>query len=177
MATRREILQEIGGFEAFQECLADDYHLGNRIARTGRRIDLLPTVVECRSAPAGWAAVWRHQLRWARTIRVTRPLPYFLSILSNATLWPLAWVIARPGVVSLTFWAVTALVRCAMAFDLQNRLARARVSPAQGCLAPLKDLLHGGIWIAAHLGNRIEWRGEKLRLRRDGTLVKSTPAK
>ena len=32
----------------------------------------------------GWSAVWKHQLRWARTIRVCQPVPYFFSLLSNA---------------------------------------------------------------------------------------------
>jgi hypothetical protein len=68
---------------------------------------LSPVVVECWSAPMDWKAVWKHQLRWARTIRVCQPAPYFFSILSNATLWPVLWLCfspAKPG----------ATVRCDM---------------------------------------------------------------
>src|ERR1035437_635368 len=83
MATRRRQLEEIGGFAPLVDCLADDYQLGNRIARRGHPIALSPVVVECWSAPMGWAAVWKHQLRWARTIRVCQPAPYFFSLLSN----------------------------------------------------------------------------------------------
>jgi len=54
-------------------------------------------VAECWSAPMGWAAVWKHQLRWARTIRVCQPVPYFFSFLSNASFWPLLWLIVRPA--------------------------------------------------------------------------------
>ncbi len=96
MATRREQLAEIGGFAPLVDCLADDYQLGNRIVRRGYSIALSPVVVECRSASMGWAAVWKHQLRWARTIRVCQPAPYFFSLLSNATLWPLLWLILKP---------------------------------------------------------------------------------
>ena len=39
-------------------------------------------------------------------------------------------------------------------------------------LSPLKDLLQAVIWVLAFAGNRIEWRGERMRLRRDGTLQK-----
>ena len=97
MATRRQHLQEIGGFAGLVDCLADDYQLGNRIARRGHSIALSPVVVECWSAPMGWAEVWKHQLRWARTIRVCQPAPYFFSLLSNATLWPLLWLIVKPA--------------------------------------------------------------------------------
>ena len=97
MATRRPLLAEIGGFSALADCLADDYQLGHRLARRGHQIALSPVVVECWSAPMGWAAVWKHQLRWARTIRVCQPMPYFFSLLSNATLWPVLWLAAQPA--------------------------------------------------------------------------------
>src|SRR5207247_5039543 len=79
------------GYQALVDYLADDYQLRNRIARGGTRIVLSPVVVECREMPRNWSEIWRHQLRWARTIRVCQPLPYFFSILGNATLWPLLW--------------------------------------------------------------------------------------
>jgi len=47
MLTRRRHLAEIGGFNSLINCLADDYQLGNRIARHGHRIVLSPIVVEC----------------------------------------------------------------------------------------------------------------------------------
>ena len=87
MATRRQQLNEIGGFRALVDYLADDYQLGNQIAQRGYRIELCPVVVECRERAQGWREVWAHQLRWARTIRVCQPVPYFFSILSNATVW------------------------------------------------------------------------------------------
>ena len=35
MAMRRKQLEQIGGFAALADCLADDYQLGHRIARAG----------------------------------------------------------------------------------------------------------------------------------------------
>ncbi len=91
MATRRQQLNEVGGFRALVDYLADDYQLGHQIAKRGYRIELCPVVVECWERPQGWRDVWAHQLRWARTIRVCQPVPYFFSILSNATWWPFLW--------------------------------------------------------------------------------------
>jgi ceramide glucosyltransferase len=185
MATRRELLQEIGGFEALADCLADDYQLGNRLARRGHSIALCPVVVECWSEPMGWKAVWKHQLRWARTIRVCQPLPYFFSVLSNATLWPLLWVAAHPPAPALFFILACLVTRLLTATHLQRLISRERptqfatrdtqyaMRTAPLWLIPLKDLLQAALWLAAFLGNRIEWRGERMLLRRDGTLVKS----
>ena len=179
MAMRRKQLQEIGGFTGIVDCLADDYQLGHRIARCGHRIIISPVVVECWSAPMGWKAVWKHQLRWGRTIRVCQPVPYFFSILSNATLWPVVWAAATLSVLSFTVALGCLVTRIATALNLQSRLFRKStindqpaITLAPWWLVPVKDLLQVAVWLLAFMGNRIEWRGEQMRLRRDGTLMK-----
>ena len=172
MALPRKQLAEIGGFKALVDCLADDYQLGNRIARRGYRIALSPVVVECWSAPMDWLAVWKHQLRWARTIRVCQPVPYFFSILSNATLWPLLWLLAEPAAAVGAFACFCWLTRILTALNLEHRLTQCRPPSSHLWLVPIKDLLQAAIWLLAFLGNRVEWRGQRMCLRRDGTLVR-----
>src|ERR1041385_6802067 len=225
MVTRREELQQIGGFRALLDCLADDYQLGHRIAQNGALIELSPIVVECWSAPMTWQAVWRHQLRWARTIRVCQPMPYFFSILSNPTLWPLLWLLSKPSPLAASVFANLLLLRILSALHLQSRLAdsppthdaspratgpgmrpatinqpaRPQAAQSSGAvrpgnrqiepdstastiapptrpcwwMPPFKDLLQFAIWLASFLGNTIEWRGQRMRLRSDGTLETS----
>jgi ceramide glucosyltransferase len=189
MATRKQQLAEIGGFAALADCLADDYQLGNRIARKGYRIALSTVPVECWSEPMAWAAVWKHQLRWARTIRVCQPLPYFFSILSNPTLWPLLWLAAKPSAISAVFFIFCLVLRIITAQQLQRRLSHSRITHHAPVLRSafgeggsrsafplwlplLKDLLQTVIWLLAFIGNHVEWRGQRMRLRRDGNLVK-----
>jgi len=172
MLTPRKPLEAIGGFEALMDCLADDYQLGHRIARQGYRIAICPVVVECWAAPMSWAAVWKHQLRWARTIRVCQPVPYFFSILSNPTLWPLTWLMVNPSRTVFEVVLCCGLIRLYTALDLQSRITQTRGDLRFWWLSPIKDLLQAAIWVLAFAGNRIEWRGERMRLRRDGTLQK-----
>jgi ceramide glucosyltransferase len=120
----------------------------------------------------GWNAVWKHQLRWARTIRVCQPVPYFFSILSNGTLWPLLWVTLSPAIPSLFFAIACWLTRIAAALNLQKRITRTAAPFHYGAMVLVKDLLQTAIWMLAFAGNRIEWRGEVMRLRRDGTMVR-----
>jgi ceramide glucosyltransferase len=171
IATRRKLIEEIGGFESLADRLADDYELGNRIARNGHRIALCPVTVECWDPPMTWRKVWEHQLRWARTIRVCQPIPYFFSILNNPTLWPLLWLLFRPGKIALIFLAPALSVRIFLALNLQEQLTRSPVHVAFYWLAPVKDLLQSAVWFCAFAGNTIEWRGQRFILRRDGTLV------
>ena len=172
---RREALAEIGGFQSLANYLADDYQLGHRIAKTGHCIALCPVVVECWDAPMNWTQVWKHQLRWARTVRVCQPMPYFFSILANATFWSLLWLPVSLVATRTCFAPLTALVvllmRVCLAQNLQRRFTpdRKLVSPAW--LVPVKDLIQVALWFSAFGGNTIEWRGRKMKLRRDGTLI------
>jgi ceramide glucosyltransferase len=187
---RRKNLEEIGGFQSLADCLADDYQLGHRIAKNGHRIALCPVVVECWDAPMNWREVWKHQLRWARTIRVCQPLPYFFSILANAGFWALLWLASellaatihglqsdgvseiaislRPGTIAAV---ICCLIRIGVALNLQRRFTPERNLVSFAWLVPVKDLLQAAIWLVAFLGNTVEWRGRKMKLRRDGTLV------
>jgi ceramide glucosyltransferase len=176
LLVRRKALAQIGGFAAFADHLADDYQLGQRIAKNGHGITLCPVVVECWSAPMNWRQVWQHQLRWARTIRVCQPLPYFFSILANASLWPLLWLFISLTA-GKTFCAPLAaifflLVRIVLAQNLQRRFTPGKKLVSPAWLVPAKDLLAAILWFAAFAGNTVEWRGTKMKLRRDGTLGK-----
>ena len=175
---RRPALAEIGGFAALADCLADDYQLGNRLAKNGGGIALCPVVVECWDAPMDWPQAWKHQLRWARTIRVCQPLPYFFSILANASLWPLFWlpvsIIATKNFCSPLAAIIFLLVRILVAQSLQRRLTPERKLVSPAWLVLLKDVLGAAIWLNAFAGDTVEWRGRKLKLRRDGTLILET---
>jgi len=171
---RRKSLQAAGGFRTVADCLADDYEIGNKIAKNGGQIALCPVIVECWDAPINWRHAWKHQLRWARTIRICQPLPYFFSILSNATLWLVLWLVVSLIWAKTLFDPLAAVTlifgRIVIAQDLQRRLLESHQKPAPFWLVPVKDLLQGAIWAAAFCGNQIEWRGQTMRLRRNGEL-------
>ena len=197
MITRRAMLAKIGGFESLLDYLADDYQLGHKIAGTGARIELSPVVVECWSKRMNFQEVWRHQLRWARTIRVSQPFPYLFSILSNVTLWALLlaafsdfgrfppdsvvyddrapnWLAAME-MFQVHLAGIAALmvisVRCFIATRLCLRLTQRRDILGYWWLAPAKDFLQVGLWAASFLGNTVEWCGKRFRLTRGGKLT------
>ena len=104
MALRVADLQAIGGFAAIREYLADDYQLGARIARLGKQVALSNAVVETNLGAGSWKDVWKHQIRWARTIRVSRPAGYFGYLVTQATFWSILaalggyWHISNVGI-------------------------------------------------------------------------------
>lgn len=165
MATTKTELARVGGFDAFLELLADDYELGNRLARAGRKLTICPIPVECRSAEQSGRAVWRHQLRWARTIRVCQPAGYFFSILANATIWPL-----------LALWIAPWIFPIAMALRMLTAISNHRRLTGHAewwvpVLAPLKDVAQAVLWLACYGGNIITWHGQQFRVSRGGKLT------
>lgn len=170
MATRREMLGKLGGFESLLEYLADDYQLGNKVAKTGAKLQICPTPVECRSDPLSAKQVWNHQLRWARTIRVCQPVPYFFSIISNPTLWPLlACIFGAPGGKWLLLSAIIARIGTG-AFSYKKLSGLPALVP--GLLSPIKDLFGAAIWLLSFTGNKITWRGTLFRVNRGGKLTR-----
>jgi ceramide glucosyltransferase len=63
------------------------------------------------------------------------------------------------------------LIRICLAQNLQRRLTPERKLISPFWLVPVKDLLQAAIWFCSFTGNTVEWRGRKMKLRRDGTLV------
>ena len=189
MLMRRSALRGIGGFRAVADHLADDFQLGHRIAKAGGRIELCPVVVECLDAPTGWQAIWTHQVRWNRTIRVCRPAPYAASILANATLWNalaalVFWV--HPAVPPQTrgpwlgLFLAMIIARCVLAHGLAWRLSALPGRTRHGDpfvfgMAIAKDLLGAAVWVAALAGDTVHWRGIDYSVDREGRLTPLSP--
>ena len=86
MAFRRADLDRIGGFEAIADYLADDYQLGHRIHALGLKCVLSDAIVTTRLSGT-WSDVWRHQVRWARTVRVSKFWGYLGLPVTFGTVW------------------------------------------------------------------------------------------
>jgi ceramide glucosyltransferase len=167
---RREDLNAIGGFEAIADYIADDYQLGARIHRLGRRNVISRVVVETHLDAVSWGDVWQHQVRWARTIRLSRGA-YAGLFITYATFWAL--VDAAFG-----FWwlAVPLLVlRMIMATAAGWWGMRSRDVLRLWPLIPLRDLWAAGVWLTGLFGNSVRWRDRELTLDREGRIIRSGP--
>jgi ceramide glucosyltransferase len=166
MALRAADLARIGGFAAIGDFLADDYQLGAEITRLGLHVAFADTVVETTLGSGNWAKVWRHQVRWSRTVRVSRTSGYYGYVVTQATFWAL--VAAAAG-----FWELAAAVvgvRIAAGVAAAGTAVQDRASLALWWLIPVSDLFKFAVWIAGSVGNTVEWHGMRLRLSPDGRI-------
>jgi ceramide glucosyltransferase len=166
MALRAEVLSEIGGFAAIASYVADDYQLGRHISLRGYRIEFSPVVVATDLGAASWRETWRRQVRWSRTIRVSRPSGYYGYIVTHATLWALvAWASGqwRIGAAALA-------VRMVAGVTVGAGILKDRQVLANFWLIPVRDLCGFVVWLAGAFGDTVVWRDKRLRLSRDGRI-------
>jgi ceramide glucosyltransferase len=162
----REDLERAGGFEAIAGYIADDYQLAKRITALGRPAIFAEVVVETDLGSPTWREVWLHQVRWARTIRVSRGGGFLGLPVTHAGMLIVLAVLTQAWMVAAMLW----LARMVMAFiggflTLDSWLALLLVP-----LAPLWDLWAFAVWLAAYCGRTVAWRGERYKLSRDGAL-------
>lgn len=172
MAMRRQVLEELGGFPAFKDYLADDYQLGNQMHNKGYKVVLADTVVEDVAEGASFAQYFMHQLRWMRTYRVNRPGGYFAYIVTQGMFWALLLVLASGA--AWWSWAVLAawmLVRACWCTAVWRRLTGMRAARF-GLLAGVKDIIYVVLWLMTFCSTTVVWNGERFKVAPDGKMVK-----
>jgi ceramide glucosyltransferase len=177
MIVRRRCVDQIGGFRAMADYCADDFVLGNWVAAQGHKVVLSTYAIEHRVRDAGFADSMKHQMRWMKSTRFSRPRGHLGTCLTFAVPYGL---IAFAGAMLL---GQTPLAWGALGFSLLGRVLQAwvmarfvvgerRVGPAM-LLYPLRDLMGMVFWALSYGGNRILWRGELYDLLKGGRMVKS----
>ena len=168
IALRRDRLDEIGGFGAFADVLADDYAIGAALRARNFRIAIPRFLVSHCCAETSLAEVWRQELRWARTIRTvdfrghagsvaTHPLPFALLALAAGA--PAAGLIL-------------AILALAGRIVLLHVLARGRaLALPPYWMVPVRDLLSFAIFVWSFFGHGLIWRGRRYRVGADGVLT------
>jgi ceramide glucosyltransferase len=168
---RREVLEEIGGFPAIADHLADDYQIGNIAVGRGYVSVLAPVIVETMLDLESLGEVFAHQLRWARTYRICRPFSYFASVLTHTTLWATICLLASGF--STAGWRVFATaigVRVAVGGLIASRVFGVPRILRRLPLVPFKDLFISTIWALAFLGNTVTWGGTRFAVEPDGRM-------
>ncbi len=159
-------LKAIGGFAAIADYLADDYQLAKRITQLGKRVQLSRLVVETGLQGDSWRGVWDHQVRWHRTIRVSRGAYAGLPV-THATLWAVAAALAG------MWWMSLALLAARMTMGLLAGIGVLQCPLVKRWfwIIPARDLWGSAVWAAGLFGNTVRWRDQVLELDSEGRII------
>lgn len=167
LAFRAADLKQSGGFEPLADYIADDYQLAKQITRLGSSSFLSEVVVDTHLSKAGWKGVWEHQLRWARTIRVSRGGGYLGLPVTHAGMWAAVAALAGEWPLALLLLAA----RMASGVVSGGWVIGSRIAIGAFLLIPLWDVWAFAVWTAGLLGRSVQWRGGKMRLAPDGRIT------
>jgi ceramide glucosyltransferase len=171
IATRKSVLEKIGGLQSVVNRLGSDYHIGNMVVDAGYRVELSQYIVETDAGRESFQQLLQRELRWARTSRWNRGLLYYgymyvygtvycipLLLLSGADRWAV--------VVCLTTIAVRVIQALVCIYSMRcPKLVRWLWA------LPIRDLMSFVIWLAGTFGQTIHWRGRRLRIGAGGLLT------
>jgi len=174
IATTKEWLGKTGGFEAIAGTLADDYELGNRIAKAGGEVVLSRESVWTMYPAQTLRSFWNHQMRWARTVRLCRPLSYLGLLFTQGLPWALLAAFVAPAKwIAVGYLLAYSVLRLAMAWTVgiwgvQDEVLRRKI-----WLVPLRDAIHFVVWLASFGSNHIRWGNVQYAIRQ-GQMVPIT---
>jgi ceramide glucosyltransferase len=179
-AFRREIFQQMGGFDGLEQHIDDEYEIAKRVRTHSLRAMQTPLIYDIDNALPTRQAYTRQFKRWfvmprqammpslttlecmiAGLSSLTLPIPSILALLTLLTR-------RRSTVVALS----TTLTLFGTAYALCEKGYLQRRTPLRGWLL----LPVVAIWLPLHilwtllLNNEVDWRGQRLRLLRNGTV-------
>jgi ceramide glucosyltransferase len=168
IALRRSSLLAIGGFESIANCLADDYEIGALLAQRGEPVSLLHFAVGHVCDERSFGELWRHELRWAMTIRSIDPIGYCGWIITHAfPLALIAWILGGEEIAACL--AVGSLAcRGLLIYAIERGYG---LPPRPYWLIPLRDLLSFAVLAAGFVTRDLSWKGHRYTLMSDNSTM------
>jgi ceramide glucosyltransferase len=168
MAFRRETIRRMGGFRVTADYCADDFILGNETFKLGQTVVLSHHAIDHMVINASLAQSLKHQVRWMKSTRFSRPKGHFGTALTFSMpfgLLGLAAGVASHHVavgVGMLLWAIAS--RLALSIAVGNWVVGDRDWFNLLVLYPIRDLMGFCFWASSYLSSKILWRGRVFQL-------------
>jgi len=177
MVVRRQCVEALSGFGFMADYCADDYILGNRVAESGMEVVLSHHSIDHMVFHHSLFASMRHQVRWMRSTRFSRPKGHLGTLLTYAMPFGLLGLLAGYGsshvVLGASVFCAALLNRVIQSVAAGYVVAGDRRALTHAWLYPVRDLLGAGLWMGSYLSARIDWRGEIYRLTTGGLMLRT----
>jgi ceramide glucosyltransferase len=168
MAFRCEAIRQMGGFKVTADYCADDFVLGNETFKLGQTVALSTHAIDHMVINASFWSSMKHQVRWMKSTRFSRPKGHFGTSLTFGLPFGLLGWAAGAGIGhpwwGLALFAWISAQRLAMAITVGGMAVEDRSWFGLLVLYPVRDLMGFCFWAASYWGRRILWRGRVFEL-------------
>ena len=176
IVTTKQWVAKIGGFAAIADMHSDDYELGYRIAKAGGEVQLSREAVWTMYPAQSLSGFWNHQLRWARTVRLSRPISYLGLIFTHGIAWAILAAVVAPSMPIAAGYLIAYLIlRLAMAWTVGIWGVGDEILRRKLWLVPFRDAIYFFVWIASFASKKIKWSGQEFTMK-DRKMTAATAA-
>jgi len=176
MVVRRECVEALGGFGFMADYHADDYFLGNAVAKSGMAVALSHHTIDHMVVHESFLSSIHHQVGWMRSTRFSRPKGHLGTILTFAMPYGILGFAA--GLTSNHLGLGISLLAIAVAGRIAQSIVAGYIAVGDRAaltlcwLYPLRDLLGAFVWAGSYLSSTMMWRGELYLLNDGGRLTR-----
>jgi ceramide glucosyltransferase len=168
MAFRRETIQRMGGFRVTADYCADDFVLGNETFKLGQTVVLSHHSIDHMVINASLVQSLKHQVRWMKSTRFSRPKGHFGTALTFSVPFGLLGIVVGVAMGhwgwGLTLLAWSVVTRLALSIAVGHLVVGDKSWFGLLVLYPIRDLMGFCFWAASYTSSRILWRGRVFRL-------------
>jgi ceramide glucosyltransferase len=174
MAFRRETIRRMGGFQVTGDLCSDDFILGNETHKLGETVILSHHVIDHIVLNVRFIPSLRHQTRWMKSTRFSRPKGHFgtaltFSVPFGLLAWAACAALHHAGW-GLALFAWSIFTRLALSVAVGRAVVRDPSWFNLLVLYPVRDLMGFGFWAASYFSRRILWRGRIYELLAGGRM-------
>ncbi len=174
MAVRRAAVHRMGGFAKLGPYCSDDFLLGNWVAALGYKVMLSRHVIDHIVLNLTLLTSIKHQVRWMKSTRFSRPKGHFGTGLTFSVPFGLlasaAAALLHHAILGADLLVYSVLCRMALALVVAGSVVRDSALLRTTLLYPLRDLMGFFYWAASYTGGTILWRGRLYRLGEHGLM-------
>jgi ceramide glucosyltransferase len=170
MLMRKKDLEDIGGFRAVKDVLAEDYVIGEKIHKMGKKVILSSHMIKNVNEYWGIRKFVNRHTRWGKLRWKIGGIRYFSELLSNTVFMSFLPIFFwEPSKITFIFAAGVSSIKI-----LGDIYIGRRIKTNMNCLlyflSPIKDLLIGLIWFVPLFSNTVMWRGNRYIIGKDSML-------
>lgn len=168
MAFRRSTIRKMGGFAVTADYCSDDFILGNETWKLGEKVVLSHHVIDHIVLNLSFVSSMKHQARWMKSTRFSRPKGHFGTALTFSLPFGLLGFAVEASTGHPAWGAMLLAWAVATRLALSLTVGRAVVQDPSWLnllvLYPIRDLMGFFFWAASYMSRKILWRGRVYEL-------------
>lgn len=170
MLMRKKDIESIGGLKGVKDILAEDYIIGQRIHKTGKKVVLSNYIINNVNEYWGIKKFLNRHTRWGKLRWKIGGIKYISELIFNPVFMSvIPLLLCGPNVMTISLPLFAGAIKVLVDLYL-GRLIASGMNPLLYLLSPVKDIIIGIIWFVPIMSNTVVWRGNRYIIGKNSVL-------